>query len=71
MRRFVKVIRVGTSLALCIPAQVCRDLVIRRGEYFDLLISDRDTMVARRIKIAPEGVFGEARDINIPIQKDE
>ena len=71
MRRFQRIIRVGHSLALIIPASVCRDLDIRRGEYFDLLISDRSKIVARRLKIIAFGEFGEERDSSLPVIKDE
>ena len=64
-----KIIKVGNSLALVISAQVCRDLNIRRGDYFDLFISDRNIMVARRLKILAEGEFGEARDFSVPVIK--
>ena len=67
MRNPCKIIKVGDSLALIIPAQVCRDLEIRRGDYFELTIRDRDLMVARRLKILTEENFGEARETNLPI----
>ena len=70
MRNPIKIVNIGGSTGFIIPAQVCRELGIRRGEYFDLVISDPNTMVARRLKIVAEGEFGEARDNKLPIIKN-
>ena len=69
MPRPVRIIRIGDCTGFIIPAQVCRDLNIRRGDYFDLVISDLNTMVVQRLKIVREGEFGEARDNKLPIIK--
>ena len=67
----VRVIKVGDSLALIIPAPVCRDLKIRRGDFFDLLIGDSETIVARRLKVVAEDKFEGARDSDLPIINHE
>lgn len=68
----MKVIRITSGIALRIPADIVRALEIHAGEYFDLLISDKDTIVARRIKIVTGSEFGEVRDDTVPtIQNGE
>lgn len=64
-----KVISTGTALAITLPASVCRELSIRRGDYFDLVIGDRDTIIAQRIKIVRSEEFGEGRDPSLPVIK--
>ena len=64
-----KVVVVGTALAITLPADVCRELSISRGDYFDLVIGDRDTIIAQRIKIVARGEFGEGRDLSLPVIK--
>jgi len=66
-RNFIKVFKVSRGVAIRLPADVVRTLSIRPGEYFDLLISDPNTMVVRRLKIIRDGEFGEARDESLPI----
>ena len=69
MSQPVKIIRIGKSLGLIIPVSVCRELSIHRGDYFDLVIGDKNTMVAQRIKIVAQGEFGEGRDSSLPVIK--
>ncbi|MFQ5751670.1 MAG: AbrB/MazE/SpoVT family DNA-binding domain-containing protein [bacterium] len=56
--RIAKVFRAGTGLALIIPAAVCRELGIKQGDYFGLVIWEKDIIFARRLKISYEGGFG-------------
>ena len=54
MTRFVnKVIRVGDSLSLTIPAVVLRDLGIRRGDTFNLYITSDFCLLYEKVKTVP------------------
>jgi len=54
-RQTSKIIKVGDSLGLIIPAVVCRDLDIDRGDFFEIAVYDRDVLFARRVKVVPQG----------------
>ena len=62
-----KVVIIGTGLGISIPAVVCRDLKIFRGDYFNMLVVDEDTIKFRRMKVVPENNTGEQVDILVPI----
>ncbi len=61
----------GGSLVIAIPATICRELSIHRGDYFDLCIGADNIIIAQRIKIVRRGEFGEVRDPNLPVKKYE
>lgn len=66
MRAPIKIIKVGTSLAFIIPVAVCDALGIVRGEYFELSVSDTNTMLARRCRVVGVDDVGESIDNNLP-----
>lgn len=47
--RLQTVIKVGTSLAVILPADVCRALGISRGDAVTLGIFEQNTIVVRRL----------------------
>lgn len=55
--RPIKIIKVGSSLAIILPAPICRDLGINRGDYFDLAIGGPDIVVIQKIDITRQGEF--------------
>ena len=66
LRNVCKVVRIGAGIGLIIPSSIVRDLKVSRGDHFELLISDRDTIVARRLETVGALTFGEARDNSLP-----
>ena len=64
--RYSKVIKVGDSLAVVIPAGVARELKLIRGDYLDLAIVDYDTIIAKRLKVVEHGNFEERKDDTVP-----
>ena len=64
--RLTKIIKVGSSLAFVIPAYVCRELLLRRGDYLDLVISDQDTIIAKRLKVVGGDNFEERQSSALP-----
>ena len=57
-RKPIKVIRVGRNLAIILPAQVCRDLEIYRGQFLVMRIWSEKAIILQRL---------ETVDINTPI----
>lgn len=54
MTKFLnKVIRVGSSLTLTIPAVVLRDLDIQVGDLFNLYITKDFCLVYEKVKVVP------------------
>ena len=50
-----KIIKVGNSLAIVIPAQICRDLEIRRGDFLEITVGSRYEIILQKIKVVREG----------------
>ena len=64
--RFHKVLKVGTQLGFLIPVSVARQLNIKRGDYFDLVIGDQNTIIAKRLKVVAHDQIEEASDPDLP-----
>ena len=60
--RYYKIIRVGEGIGVKIPAGVARELNLKRGDYLDLAIVDKDTIIARRLKVVAYDNFEERED---------
>jgi hypothetical protein len=70
-QRFAKVYRLTVGLGLRIPTEVCRDMVIHRGEYFRVEVINKDTLILTRVVFVPAGTIGETRNNNLPVIKNE
>ena len=60
-RKPIKVIRVGINLAIILPAQVCRDLEIYRGQFLVMRIWSERVIVLEKL---------ETVSINTPIHPE-
>ena len=67
----MKVFRLTSGVAIKLPQSIVQALSIRPGEYFDLVISDQNTIVAKRLKIVRDGEFGERPDETLPTIKHD
>ena len=64
--RFVKIVKIGDSVGFIIPAQVVRDLHLKRGDHLGLVIADYDTMVAKRLKVVASDTLEVRGDDALP-----
>ena len=71
MRDPIKVIQVGNSFALIIPVAVCRDLGIARGDFFNILVPDKNVIVFERAVIVREGEPTQPSGDKVPIVNNE
>lgn len=61
--RVQRVIRVGTSLAVVLPADICRSLKIEKGDSISFGVFESDTVVVRKLSandlrsLRPEIIF--------------
>ena len=70
--RPVKVIRIGSGNGVLIPAAVCRDLLIHRGDYLNFWVASGDMFFCRKIEVVNKDDIGEHRNPAYPIiQNDE
>ena len=68
--RVAKIIRVGTSLAIVLPAGLCRELGILRGSLFEIMVNDANRIMLTKIRVVSEEDFGEPSDLSVPIIKN-
>ena len=68
--RPVKIIRIGSSLALVLPVGVCRDLKINRGDFLNLRVADGNTIFISKIKVVNAEDTGELKDNSLPTIKN-
>lgn len=68
--RVVKVIRVGTSLAVVLPANLCRELNIARGSRFVIQVADEATLLLIKAKVVNAEDTGLQNDPALPTIKN-
>lgn len=68
--RIAKIIRVGTSLAIVLPAGLCRELNIIRGTLFGIIVNTPDILSLHKVKVVDENNTGELKDNSVPMIKN-
>lgn len=71
MFRPIKVLKVGSSLGIVLPVEICEELNIHRGEFFAVRVTDVQTIFLRRINSVEFGDIGPVRDKNLPVIKHD
>ena len=64
--RIIRLVRWGSGLSFRIPAAVRREMDLKRGDYLDLAIVDKDTIIAKRLKVVASDKFEERIDDTLP-----